>query len=118
MKAMSASLVYLLLRQVLQMLTQLARDGAAKDVELLVLRHEVAVLRRRVHRPDLEPADRLVLAALSRLLPRPRWSAFFVTPTTLLRWHRELLARHWTYPHARAGRPPAATRWPQRFAQA
>src|SRR4030081_937855 len=73
---MSASLVYLLLRQVLQMLAQLARDGGAKDVELLVLRHQVAVLRRQVHRPDLEPVDRAVLAALSRLLPRPRWSAF------------------------------------------
>lgn len=106
MKAMSASLVYLLLRQVLQMLTQLARDGGAKDLEILVLRHQVAVLRRQVTRPRLEPADRLVLAVLSRLLPRPRWSAFFVTPTTLLRWHRELIARRWTYPHARPGRPP------------
>jgi transposase InsO family protein len=103
---MAASLVYLLLRQVLQMLTQLARDGGAKDVELLVLRHQVAVLRRQVHRPDLQPADRVVLAALSRLLPRPKWSAFFVTPATLLRWHRQLIARHWTYPHTRPGRPP------------
>ena len=68
---MSAPLVYLLLRQVLQMLTQLARDGGAKDVELLVLRHQVAVLRRQVHRPALEPADRVVRAALSRLLPGP-----------------------------------------------
>jgi putative transposase len=103
---MSASLVYLLLRQVLQMLTQLARDSGAKDVELLVLRHQVAVLRRQVHRPDLQPADRVVLAALSRLLPRARWSAFFVTPATLLRWHRQMIARHWTYPHTRPGRPP------------
>jgi putative transposase len=103
---MTASLVYFLLRQILQMLTQLARDGGAKDVELLVLRHQVAVLRRQVHRPDLQPEDRVVLAALSRLLPRPQWSAFFVTPATLLRWHRELIARHWTYPHARPGRPP------------
>jgi hypothetical protein len=102
---MTASLVYLLLRQVLQMLTQIARDGGAKDVEILVLRHQVAVLRRQVHRPDLEPADRVVLAALSRLLPRPRWSAFFVTPATLFRWHRQLIARHWTYSHTRPGRP-------------
>src|SRR5215211_4923380 len=79
---MSASLVYLLLRQILQMLTQLTRDGGAKDVELLVLRHQVAVLRRQVHRPELRPDDRVVLAALSRLLPRARWSTFFVTPTT------------------------------------
>src|SRR5207253_6679394 len=105
---MSASLVYLLLRQVLQMLTQLGRDGSAKDVELLVLRHQVAVLRRQVHRPRLQPADRVVLAALSRLLPRARWPIFFVTPATLLRWHRELIARRWTYPHTRSGRPPIA----------
>jgi transposase len=92
----------------LQLLTQLARDGGAKDVELLVLRHQVAVLRRQVHRPDLQPTDRVLLAALSRLLPRARWSAFFVTPATLLRWHRQLLARHWSYPHRRSGRPPVA----------
>jgi hypothetical protein len=102
---MNASLMYLLVRQILQMLTQLARDGGAKDVELLVLRHEVAVLRRQVTRPNLQPADRVMLAAVSRLLPRQRWSAFFVTTATLLRWHRQLLARHWTYPHPRPGRP-------------
>jgi hypothetical protein len=77
---MSAPLVYLLLRQIPQMLTQLARDGGAKDVELLALRHQVAVLRRQVHRPALRPEDRVVLAALSRLLPRARWPVFFVSP--------------------------------------
>jgi putative transposase len=105
---MSASLVYLLLRLVLQMLTQFARDGGAKDVELLVLRHQVAVLRRQVRRPKLEPTDRVVLTALSRLLPRSRWPIFFVTPATLLRRHRQLIARHWTCPHATPGRPPIA----------
>jgi putative transposase len=105
---MSASLVYLLLRQVLRMLTQLARDDGAKDVELLVLRHQVAVLRRQVPRPRLDPTDRVVLAALSRLLPRSHWPIFFVTPATLLRWHRQLIARRWTYPHATRGRPRVA----------
>jgi hypothetical protein len=83
---------------VLQMLNQLARDDGAKDVELLILRHQVAVLRRQIARPKLEPADRVVLAALSRLLTRSRWPIFFVTPATLLRWHRRLIVRHWTYP--------------------
>ena len=100
---MTASLVYLLLRRVLRMLTQLAGDDGATDVEILVLRHQVAVLRRQVHRPGLEPADRVVLAALSRLLPGPRWAAFFVTPATLLCWHRQLIARHWTRTPGPAG---------------
>jgi hypothetical protein len=74
----------------------------------LILRQalrQVAVLRRQVRRPDLEPADRAMLTGLSRLLPRTRWAAFFVTPTTLLRWHRDLTARRWTYPRRRRGRP-------------
>ncbi|MGW7003400.1 integrase core domain-containing protein [Streptomyces sp. NPDC054933] len=80
--------------------------NAAKEVELLVLRHQLAVLQRQVGRPKLEPGDRVLLAALSRLLPRERWSSFIVTPATLLRWHRELVADAWTYPHKRPGRPP------------
>src|SRR5213076_1587606 len=71
-----------------------------------VLRHELAVLRRQVGRPKFEPSDRLILAALSRVAPRRSWSAFPVRPETLLRWHRRLIARRWTHPHRRPGRPP------------
>jgi hypothetical protein len=81
----------------------------SKDVEILILRHEVSVLRRQVARPRPRPADRAVLAALSAALPRLRWPVFFVQPTTLLRWHRELVARKWTSPTATPpGRPPTA----------
>jgi transposase InsO family protein len=75
--------------------------GPAPDayaVEIAVLRHQLAVLRRRVPRPRYTPADRMLLAALAKLLPRERWSVFLVTPSTLLRWHRELIARRWMYP--------------------
>jgi hypothetical protein len=75
-------------------------------VEIAVLRHQLEVLRRQVSRLDLEPADRAVLALLSGLLPRVRWSAFVVTPATILRWHRDLVRRRWTYP--KLGRPPVA----------
>jgi hypothetical protein len=64
-----------------------------KDIEIAVLRHQLMVLRRQVARPRYTPQDRLVLAMLARLLPRERWAAFLVTPSTLLRWHRELVAR-------------------------
>jgi hypothetical protein len=83
-----------------------AGGDAAKDLEILVLRHQLAVLRRQTPRPKLEPADRALLAAISRVLPRARWSCFFVTPETLLRWHRRLVAGTWTYPHHQTRRPP------------
>src|SRR5206468_12504785 len=71
----------------------------ADAVEIAVLRHQLAVLRRQVPRPRYTPTDRMLLAALAKLLPRKRRAAFLVTPSTLLRWHRELIARRWTYPH-------------------
>jgi hypothetical protein len=79
---------------------------ALAGFEILVLRHELSVLRRQVRRPQYAPGDRLLSAGLSRLLPRRSWQAFMVRPETLLRWHRQVVARHWTYPHRRPGRPP------------
>jgi len=80
----------------------------AQDVEIAVLRHQLMVLRRQVARPRFAPSDRLVLAMLARLLPRERWPVFLVTPGSLLRWHRESVARRWTYPHAGRRRGVAA----------
>jgi len=107
-RAVVVSVVYLVLRRVLELIVLRARGDAAKDIELLVLRHEVMVLRRQVTRPRLEPADRTLLAALSRVLPRPRWAVFLARPATSLRWHRELVTRRWTYPRDKPGRPSTA----------
>jgi putative transposase len=98
-------LVYLLMARLLSWLALLARSDAAKDVEILVLRHEVAVLRRQIARPKPDWADRAVIAALARLLPRRLRLHRIVTPGTLLAWHRRLVKNKWTCPNT-TGRPP------------
>jgi len=104
------SVVYLLVRCLLGCLTVLTRRQMSKGAELLVLRHENAVLRRQISRVRYEPGDRLWLAALSRLVPRRWWGEVFpVTPATLLAWHRRLVARNWDYAsRRRPGRPSTA----------
>src|SRR6266508_5959001 len=83
-----------------------SRDEGSKDIEILVLRHQLKVLRRQVGPPRLRPVDRALLAVAARALPRDRWASFCVTPQTLLHWHRELVRRKWSYSSKRTGRPP------------
>jgi putative transposase len=101
-------LAYLILTRVLSWLALLARSDAAKDMEILVRRHEVTVLRRHHPHPRLTWLDRAILCALSRLLPPPLRRLRLVSPRTLLRWHAQLVARRWTYPRRHPGRPPVA----------
>ena len=99
--------VYRLVRLVLELLVLRVRTGRSKDVEILVLRHQLTVLQRQITRPRYEPEDRAILTALARALSRDRWAIFLVRPDTILRWHRRLVANHWTYPHP-PGRPSTA----------
>jgi putative transposase len=100
------SVLYVVVRRLLEFVVLLSRGDRAKELEILVLRHELSILRRQVGRPRFEAPDRILLAAFSRMLPRRSWTAFSVRPETLLAWHRGLVARRWTYPHSRQGRPP------------
>jgi hypothetical protein len=104
------SLLYLVVRALVGFLVSAGQPGrgdGSKDLEILVLRHQLWVLQRTAGRPKLRVIDRILLAAASRVIPRDRWVAFLVTPATLLRWHRELVTRKWTYRRTgRPGRPP------------
>ncbi len=100
------SFAYLVVRNLFALVWLLGRPRRSKELEILVLRHELAMLRRRARQPRLTRADRALLAALSRSLPRVAWAGFPVKPGTLLRWHRQLVARRWTYTHRAPGRPP------------
>jgi putative transposase len=91
------SLCYQVLRWILQLVALRVRSIDFKELEIVVLRHELAILRRRSHRPRMTTTDRIFLAAASRLLPRARWRSFIITPATLLAWHRRLVAKRWTY---------------------
>jgi putative transposase len=96
---------YLMARSLFALVWLLARPRRSKELEILLLRHELAVLRRRAGRPRLTRADRALFAALSRAVPRTSLANLVVKPDTLLRWHRQLVARRWTYAHRKAGRP-------------
>ncbi|MCA1703681.1 MAG: helix-turn-helix domain-containing protein, partial [Actinobacteria bacterium] len=102
---MVASLLYLLFRRVLAVAALRLRSHEFKELEIVVLRHELAVLRRQISHPRLDERDRFFLAAASRLLGRASRSSFFVRPDTLLGWHRQLVRRRWTYAGRRPGRP-------------
>jgi len=100
--------MYVVVCRLFELVVLLGRRERSKELEILVLRHELSILRRQTGQPRFESSDRLLLAALSRVLPRRSWQAFIVRPETLLRWHRRLVANHWTYSHRRHGRPPIA----------
>jgi transposase InsO family protein len=108
---MLLSIIYQIVRCLISFAAVLLRRDLAKDAEILLLRHENAVLRRQIGRVRYTPADRLWLAALSRLIPRCRWTEVFaLTPSTVLAWHRRLVSRKWDYTARRKpGRPPTST---------
>jgi hypothetical protein len=100
------SFCYVGLRWLLQFIALCVQSKEFKELEIVVLRHELMILRRKTRRPAITAVDRVFLAAASRLLPPAGWRSFIVTPATLLRWHRRLVAKRWTYARP-VGRPPA-----------
>jgi transposase InsO family protein len=100
------SFLYVALCRLLQLVVLLGRSDRSKELEILLLRHELAIVRRQSRRARLRPVDRAIFAALARALPRSALGSLAVRPATLLRWHRQLVKRRWTYPHRRPGRPP------------
>src|SRR4051794_32731599 len=109
---MAVKLIYQMLTKLLSWMVLHARSATANEIEILVLRHQLAVLQRRTPRPQISWSDRAVIAALARLLPARRRRGLLVTPATILRWHQHLVRRHWTTQPIRAGRPaiPAGVR--------
>ena len=107
---MALSFPYLAFVRMLQLVRLSRSEQQDLAIEIVILRHEVAILRRQVVRPALRPADRAIFAGLSRLLSTARQRRFFVRPETLLRWHRALVRRKWTYSHRRQGRPGHSSR--------
>ena len=106
---MALSFLYRLVRRVFEVVRVHRSDAAAKDDEILVLRHQLAVLRRQVSRPRFTWSDRALISLLTSLVPRERSGSFLVTPRTILDGHRSLVRRQWTYPHRRPGRPALPT---------
>jgi putative transposase len=102
-------LIYLVFSKLLSWMVLCTRSDTAKEIEILVLRHQLAVLQRRTPRPRISWPDRALIAALTRLLPTRRRLGLLVTPATILRWHQRLVTRHWTTQPARSGRPAIPT---------
>jgi putative transposase len=118
MELMWSTLSFLALRRFLRLL-RLGLKPADKDVEIAVLRHQLAILQRQVPRPRFDDADRRLVAMLAGLVPRDRWAVFLVTPATVMRWHRELVRRHWTQPRRpqRRGLPDETVKLVSRLAR-